>query len=85
MARSDNQNLQVAQHWQGRPGLSSVGRWRRLENDVGLQLKMEAATRKWFPASNSSREVRPQQTSHHVAGIVSDDIEGPCSDTALAP
>lgn len=29
-----------------------------LEGDIGLRLAMEDATRKWFPASNSSREVR---------------------------
>lgn len=29
----------------------------RLERDVGLRLAMESSTRKWFPYSNSSREV----------------------------
>jgi hypothetical protein len=29
----------------------------RLQRDVGLHLALEAATLKWFPTSNSSREV----------------------------
>lgn len=29
----------------------------RLEHDLGLKLASEAATKKWFPASNDAREV----------------------------
>jgi hypothetical protein len=30
----------------------------RLSVDVGLRLQLEQETNKWFPASNSGREVR---------------------------
>lgn len=42
----------------------------RLEGAVGLRLAREEATRKWFPASNSAREVLPQPVALHCVARV---------------
>lgn len=54
---ADNPHQPVLKHWP----IEDCKRW--FEEEIGLKMEKEIETNKWFPASNSAREVESYKTS----------------------
>jgi hypothetical protein len=59
----------------------------RLSVDVGLQLQLEQETNKWFPASNSSREVSSERGTrlniHNITHVTCSERRSASSDSMV--